>query len=300
MSRVLDQIIVRIERKNPMHGKKLRKTLKSFDAEYYQRADQFLNKYVGFLGEFGKDLDYGIECYLKMSADMMYEQIRFEESGEYSCKTFAEAKAKVYDNPEIMEYYMHGLLLSQFLFGHHYKMFAFFIKCINDRKSRIKNYMEIGAGHGLFVSEAVEVLGKGARFDVVDISASSLEIAKKLVSSDMVNYVHSDIFEYKAPVKYDFIMMGEVLEHVEDPVALLKKLATFIAQDGAICITTPANSPVIDHIYLFRNADDIKEVIDRAGLKVIDEANVYVEDVSKEEAERLKVTLMYAGLLQKK
>ena len=95
-------------------------------------------------------------------------------------------------------------------------------------------------------------------------------------------------------------MMGEVLEHVEDPVGLLKKLASFMADDGHLCITTPANSPVIDHIYHFRNAQDIREVITASGLTIDDETKVYVEDVSEEIAERLKVTLMYGALLSKR
>ena len=166
-------------------------------------------------------------------------------------------------------------------------------------KDHIKSYLEIGGGHGLFISEAIQILNDDVNFDLVDISPTSIKFSKMFIDNDKVKFSINDILKYDTNKKYDFITMGEVLEHVEDPVALLSRLRTLLNDNGLIYITTPTNSPAIDHIYLFRNAQEIREVIGKANLKIIDDIGIYVEDVSIEVAEKLKITLMYGAFLEK-
>ena len=91
-----------------------------------------------------------------------------------------------------------------------------------------------------------------------------------------------------------------MLEHVEKPVALLKKIRSLLKPNGVLFLTTPANAPAIDHIYLFRNAEEIREVIYEGGFNIEKEITKFVEDVSPEMAEKLKITLMYGALLNQK
>ncbi len=298
---LLNHILKTIKEKNPRHGKKITKNLENIGDEYYKKSAEFFNKYALFVKGEGKDVDYGVDCYLKMIGIMMYEQVDFFRTGEYSCKSFEEANKAVYSNPEVMESYMHGLLLSQFLWNHHYKVLEFFIEQINSVKGQVNKYLEIGGGHGLYLSEAMEILGTNdIDYHCVDISAGSLEVAKKFVDNPKVSYRQYNIFDYDEAEKYDFITMGEVLEHVEDPVALLEKLGSLLKPDGMTFITTPTNSPAIDHIYLFRNAPEIIEVIHKAGFEIVKDFKIYSEDVSEKRAEKLKVPMMYAALIKKK
>jgi 2-polyprenyl-3-methyl-5-hydroxy-6-metoxy-1,4-benzoquinol methylase len=194
---------------------------------------------------------------------------------------------------------MHALLLSQFLWKHHYEMFTFFTAELEKRKGSVKNYLEIGGGHGLQVAEATKILSSDSNFTVVDISPTSLNMACRLVNNNKVNFVLSDIFQYKSDWKFDFITLGEVLEHMEDPKALLTCVSRLLADQGTLFITTPANAPAIDHIYLFRNEGDIRRLIHDANLTVISEFFRYAEDVEKEKAEKYKVTLHYGACLAK-
>jgi 2-polyprenyl-3-methyl-5-hydroxy-6-metoxy-1,4-benzoquinol methylase len=230
----------------------------------------------------------------------MYEQLRFSETGKYSSTSFEEVNNRVYNNPEVMDYFMNGLLLSQVLWKHHYSIFSFFSNNFPNYKNNIHNYLEIGGGHGLFISEAINVLGGNTHFTLVDISPTSIEVSKKFIGSHLVEYVLSDIFKYETNTKYNFITMGEVIEHVEDPVALLNKLKELLAPNGVIFMTTPTNAPSIDHIYLFRNALEVIDVIHRAGLEVIEDIKVYAEDLPEEMAIKLKVTMMYGCFLKLK
>jgi 2-polyprenyl-3-methyl-5-hydroxy-6-metoxy-1,4-benzoquinol methylase len=296
MNYIVDQITV----KNQLHSKKIIKNLAKFDEAYFNRANDFLKRYVTLLQNEGKTLDYSIDCYLQMIADVNYESVQFFQTGEYTSKSFDEVNQRVYNNPNVMEYYMHGLLLSQFLWTHHYDILLYFNKIINQNAAHINNYLEVGGGHGLYISEAIGITGAKANYDLVDISKSSLDIAKRMISNDKVNYILSDVFEYFPEHKYDFITMGEVLEHVEDPVALLKKLNSLLSDNGKLFITTPTNAPAIDHIFLFRNADDIRKVIHEAGFNIENEFSIYSEDMPAEKAEKFKVSMMYAGVLVKK
>lgn len=299
MSLLLNYIIDKISAANTLHGKKLKKNLSSCDAAYYLKAETFLTAYVNMLRKQNLTIDYAIDCYLQMLADVNYETVQFIRTGRYSSQSFEEVRKKVYANPGVMTYYMHGLMLSQFLWAHHYKIFTAFCDTILRKKQEIKHYLEIGGGHGLYLSEAVNALNGATDFTLVDISPSSIEMTQEWLGNAHVNYLVRDVFDFNPDIKFDFITMGEVLEHVENPVALLKKVSSLLTENGYLWITTPANAPAIDHIYLFRNISDIHQVIADAGFEIAEETTAYAEDVAADIAEKFKVSMMYAGLLKK-
>lgn len=295
----IDEIISKIETVNPVHAKKLKMNMGKQTQEYIDKTNSFLNDYEVFVKDLNKDLDFGIDCYLRMLSDFTQEYMSFLRTGEYTTKSFEDANDRVYNNPEVMEYYMHGLLISQVLWVHHNDIFLFFQNNLPLYKNQVKSYLEIGAGHGMYISEAINIFDDNTRFDVVDVSPTSIELSKRFIKNNKVNYILSDIFDFEANNgKYDFITLGEVLEHVEKPVELLKKISSLLKPNGVLFLTTPANAPAIDHIYLFRNADEIRQIISQGGFKIKKEITKFVEDVSPEMAEKLKITLMYGALLK--
>ena len=79
----------------------------------------------------------------------------------------------------------------------------------------------------------------------------------------------------------------------------MQKLRTLLTENGKLIITTPTNAPAIDHIFLFKNAQDIRDVIYEAGFRIEEELCIFSEDVSPEKAEKFKISMMYAGVLVK-
>ena len=296
----LNYIIDKIKVKNARHGKKLTQSLTTMPQEFLLAAEDFFGNYEKFALANGKTLEYGIESYLKMIADMMYEYVQFARTGEYTCKSFEDAYKRVYSNPEVMEYYMHGLLFSQFLWKHHYTVLNFFSDNLPVYTSDTKSYLEIGGGHGLYLSNAMHVIGKDSTYDMVDISESSLNMAKSFVTQPGVNFTLADIYDYEPAQKFDFITMGEVLEHVEDPIRLLSRLGELVSDTGTIFITTPTNAPAIDHIYLFRNEQEIVNMIESSGFVVEKSIAVFSEDVDKEEGAKRNIALLYGAFIKKK
>ena len=107
------------------------------------------------------------------------------------------------------------------------------------------------------------------------------------------------IFDFDGTEKYDFITIGEVIEHVEDPKALMQKLGELLTENGTIYVTTPANAPMIDHIYLFHDAEDIRSFLKDAGFKIVEDRAVFAENMEEKKAIKHKVPLMYAAFIQK-
>lgn len=293
-------MLEKVAETDPLHGKKVKADLADFDEAFYSKADSFITRFEDYLGKRGHTLDYGIDCYFKMIADVRNETKHFVRTGEYTSKSFDEVNQRVYNNPDVMEYYMNGLLLSQFLWAHHYTILNYFTDNLPKFAGHLNKYLEMGGGHGLYISEAIRLLNKEAKFDLIDISPSSIEASRVLINNDNVQYTLSDIFKISRQGEYDFITMGEVLEHVEDPVALLAKLGEMLRSKGRMFITTPTNAPAIDHISLFKNADDIRKVIDAAGFNILDELCVYSEKVTPQKAEKFKIAMMYAAFIEKK
>ncbi|HYF35627.1 MAG TPA: class I SAM-dependent methyltransferase, partial [Prosthecobacter sp.] len=222
-------LIRKVGETNSVHAKKLERFLLPLGDDYFAFAGAFIDRVAAHLAQQGRTLDFGVKCYLKMIADVTSEHVRFLRTGRYTSTSFEEVNQRVYGNPEVMSYYMNALLLSQVLWAHHYKMLLFFQDGLARRSPGIKSYMEVGGGHGLFLAEAMRLIPGGESFTMVDISPASLQMAQEFVPSDKrLTFTLADVFAHEVDAKVDFITMGEVMEHVEDPVKLLARLRHFL------------------------------------------------------------------------
>lgn len=111
--------------------------------------------------------------------------------------------------------------------------------------------------------------------------------------------VCEDFLEFDTKVKFDMIVMGEVLEHVENPEIMLKKINSLLTQTGKSYITTVINGPTIDHIYLFRTIEDVLIMMERCGLYVEDYYCTTANDIPLEKAIRKAMCINIALLLRK-
>src|SRR6185436_7083739 len=77
-----------------------------------------------------------------------------------------------------------------------------------------------------------------------------------------------DALALPADSTFDFITMGEVIEHLDDPRPVLRKVGVALRPGGVAFLTTCANCPTKDHVYLFRNAEEIRCLFRECGLEV--------------------------------
>jgi 2-polyprenyl-3-methyl-5-hydroxy-6-metoxy-1,4-benzoquinol methylase len=100
--------------------------------------------------------------------------------------------------------------------------------------------------------------------------------------------------------RFDFITMGEVLEHVNDALGFLKRARGLLRPDGAIFMTTCANCPAIDHVYHFHTVKEIRDLIAEADLRIVDELALPSEPFAEEQWEQSLVTINYSAILKRK
>ncbi len=296
------RLIQPIFSKSSMQKKRILSHFRERECRFWQQAEEFAQNYLAFLDETGMTVEEAADTYLHMCKDMVVEQIKFARTGVYSCTSAAEVERIVYASSEIMTYHMHGMALSQFLWKNHYLMFRFFIDEIR-KANNISNYLEVGAGHGLFLAEALKVFQK-ALFLVVDISQTSIMMTKKLIKhfsphAEGVHFEHKDIMTFDTKIPFDFVVMGEVLEHVDEPFALLQKVHNLLQPHGLAYITTCCNYPAIDHVYLFRDVQEIHELLNESGLYISRELILSGEGVPDEGFKRQRIGINYAVIVQR-
>jgi SAM-dependent methyltransferase len=296
---LLSNIFDQIQTAEPKYARKLRSQLDRMDDRFYHRAEEFFARYQNLMVAQGKGLDFGVDCYLKLRTSMLKERIRFLRTGRYANSSFAEVNQHVYSDPETMPTHMHGLAFAQFLWPEQYCRFAFFCENLPGYLGPIRRYLEVGGGHALYIAEAYRLLGGRAEFDLVDISPHSMELARGMTPGLRIDYHLMNIFDFPSGTEYDFITMGEVLEHVERPLELLGKVRSLLAPAGRLYITTPANAPTLDHIYLFHDEEEIRRMLRAGGFEIEREVLRYSEDTPVEQAKADKIALMYGAFVRK-
>lgn len=108
-----------------------------------------------------------------------------------------------------------------------------------------------------------------------------------------------NFFDFDSSSEFDRIICTEFLEHVEDPLSVLKKLNEILAPSGKVFLTTVVWAAFIDHIYLYRSAEEIRVQIREAGFIIEHEfvQPIFAKDKGKEEGS--DIALNYAVLLTK-
>jgi 2-polyprenyl-3-methyl-5-hydroxy-6-metoxy-1,4-benzoquinol methylase len=296
-------IINKIYQKSPFQRKKLENYLQSMDQCFFDEAEAFATTYFDYLASNGISIDLAVNSYLDMIKKMMLCQVEFMKTGKYSISNSLQAEQTVYNDYEKMNSYMFGLALSQFLWKTHYIMYKFFQQKLKENTDIIHSYLEIGPGHGLYLSKALEYLLKNEKFTAVDISSKSIGLTKSVLKYfhpekvDEIRFIVKDILLLEINEKFDFITMGEVIEHVDFPEKLLLKVKSLLSDNGKAFISTCVNCPAIDHVYHFKTVEEIKEILYSCGFSILDEQVLPVENLPMEEIISQKITINYCALI---
>lgn len=166
--------------------------------------------------------------------------------------------------------------------------------CLRLRDLGAKRVLDFGCGFGQFL-EMCHLFG----FDAHGVDRSNARRSGAGVQ------VHAELDE--APDTFDAITMFEVLEHLDDPLAMLKALKARLNPGGIMIIEVPDTSGVnsihdemsyrkihpLDHINAFTPASLVK-IMGQAGFEVIKKEAAFVTTSPK----RVLKDLAKAGLKQ--
>jgi SAM-dependent methyltransferase len=237
---------------------------------------QFEETLARIFGTDDERMNMAVKGYIRFAIDATRLQMRFEKERKYIPKSYAEAASAVYHNGEYMRnLYLPGILLSQYLWPHHYNQQQFFHKKFIPlvRQARTKRFADVGIGTGFFsrltLAADPEVTGVG--FDISDhsLSYATMQIQsfgfQKRWQAEKRNVITSPPAE-----KFNFVVSVEVLEHLEDPVTFIKALKAMLAPGGHAFITAAITAPNEDHIYLYNNCDEVLGELRQGGFEVAD------------------------------
>ena len=282
-----------------MHRNFLTASLECITSEEAQHLDD----YISFCLLRKLTIKYLSTCYSTIVEDTMREQIYFQKHHHYRYSSFAEVSGHVYFNDEYMSHYMYGLALTSFLWPNHLALFRFFKSTLP--KNMSGKYLEIGPGHGYFFMTAM-ALSSYQRFLGVDISDTSIAMTKDLLDHfwkdkqkkfelQCLDFLAADLLSEK----FDAIVMGEVLEHVEHPELFLQKIYRIAKKDTHIFVTTCINAPAIDHIYLFKNQEQIECLFKDCGFRIKKELIRPYEGKTLQESQQQSLAVNVAYVLEK-
>ena len=216
-----------------------------------------------------------LKGYTEFVVGSMRLHVQFiEDGGRYIDKPYEQASAEVYQNrDQMMNEYLPGILLSHFLWVHHYRQLLFFQKYFIETLARAgdRRFYDVGVGTGYMsvqiLKHAPEAQGTGW-----DLSPHSLAYTRRLVNlfgaADRYTLREQNILTTPHIEPRPFVISVEVLEHLEDPVAFLHALRGLLRAGGTAFIATALNAPNADHIYLYRTAEDVKTQLLAAGFAV--------------------------------
>ncbi|MDR0823126.1 MAG: class I SAM-dependent methyltransferase [Endomicrobium sp.] len=290
-----------IESKSLMQFKYLSKSLIDITIDEKDKLENLFE----FLAHKGNTIDTIAMQYLKFTDYFLEEQMFFVLNRRYRYSTSDEI-SKLYNNREFMNNYTIGLGLSSYLWHTHRVLMKLFNKFLSEIRGERRHslYFEIGPGHGEHFVTAMRNTNF-SKYIGIDISETSAERTKEFIKWSLKEnrqdweILNKDFFDYEISDKPNAIVMGEVLEHVENPLSFLNKIYDISTNDTRIYISTAVNAPQLDHIYLFNDIDEVKNMFKKAKLEIIDMAAEASNFASIEKALQKKTAIVVAFILKK-
>ncbi|NCD41938.1 MAG: class I SAM-dependent methyltransferase [Bacteroidia bacterium] len=156
--------------------------------------------------------------------------------------------------------------------------------------------LELGLGHGF---SAKVFAGNFKRYSILEGSRSVILNFQKKYPDCNAEIIESSFENFVTSEKYDVIVLGFVLEHVDNPSELIKQFQKFLSPEGRMYIAVPNAESMnrqLGHLAgllpdlfelsqndidlghrRFYTVESLKEVIQRSGGKVVRMEGVYLK-----------------------
>jgi len=241
-----------------------------------------------------------------MSLEFLKLQVKLEKSGKYLYSSFKEVEENEYSKNGLeMEGpdYLWGLYFSEAFWKIHHNFVKFFLRDFNTNAKNKGVVLEIPCGTGFFLCEFLKKnpswVATGVDLADTSISFSNMLFKANKIPENSYRLLKIDFFEFVETEKFDRIMCGEFLEHLEDPLGALKKFHRLLKNDGSVFITVAVWAAHIDHIFLYNNAEEVRKHIREAGFIIEKELVQSVFEKDKSDTEKSKIPVSYAAILSK-
>jgi 2-polyprenyl-3-methyl-5-hydroxy-6-metoxy-1,4-benzoquinol methylase len=126
-----------------------------------------------------------------------------------------------------------------------------------------RRVLEVAAGDAA-LSACLQI--QGSEVTVNDLRGDLLRSCiQNFTNSEVFRILEGNVLEIDANVtgKFDLVIAGELIEHVADPVALLKKLKSFLAAEGHVLLTTPNGAYFRNRLPTYTEVHDHQSLLER-------------------------------------
>lgn len=207
----------------------------------------YIDKYIRHKNISSHELKINYESFLKQySRDIKF----YLKNNKYP------ALSDGYNHRITREEYDIFLLLSTVLTQHRHDIMCEISQSLFESKSALI----IGSGVGL----EIELIKES--YDLID--AYDIEIDKFCYSNHADVNFHEKEFTGESEGFYDDIYIIELLEHIFNPLDLIKKAKKVLNKNGRIIVTLATNIPQFDHLINFTNLKSFTANIENLGLYV--------------------------------
>ena len=155
------------------------------------------------------------------------------------------------------------------------KYFDTIIKIILEYK-KPKSLLDVGCGVGVFLQN-VKAIGWNARG--IDMNPSAISYARSHGLDVCLGKIEEQKFD---PGSFDAITLFQTIEHIEDPLKILKKIHSLLRKGGILVVTTPNEESLmakvlgkfwfgyknIEHLYFF-NKQSLSAMQSKVGFRKI-------------------------------
>lgn len=252
----------------------------SFKRQREWFGDEWVREFGTTLGRFVAtsqgQLTDAVRGYVNFALDGMRLQKKFEKTRQYENKSYAEATNAVYQNREYMfGLYLPGILLSHYLWPHHYRQQQFYRQSFlpHMARSATPEFCDIGPGTGFYSRQLLTALPEAHGW-AFDMSPFSLEYSSNQLTAfgvaDRWRSEIRDVIQDTPSRQWPYLVCIEVLEHLEDPLTFLKALRKMLGTGGRALISAAVTAPNEDHIYLYNSGSEVEEQLQAAGFSILD------------------------------
>jgi 2-polyprenyl-3-methyl-5-hydroxy-6-metoxy-1,4-benzoquinol methylase len=100
--------------------------------------------------------------------------------------------------------------------------------------------LDVGSGNGLVPKAVAE--RTGSRVVGIDVSGACVRYAAEHYSHPAVEYRHAAIEDFEPDSPLGLVTMYEVIEHVDDPAGMLRRVRDWLVPGGHVVLSTPNRS----------------------------------------------------------
>lgn len=240
-------------------------------ARFDATAETYLRWLEDALGPGG--LAASVDAFAQFSTEVVLAQARYEVAGRFASSSFAEAHAAVYSQRAVMDDYLWGVYLTNFLWAHHLELMAVFQDRFVATLPPRAHVVELAPGHGGWGVWALHAR-PDATLSGFDIAPSSLDIAQRIAAAagvgDRARYTQADVRTLAdGPADTaDALICCFLVEHLEQPAELFEVVRHALKPGGTAFLTGTLTAAQVDHIYEFRREGELMALAEAHGLRV--------------------------------